>query len=499
MIYILTLLFFSSAHASIHDWKADPRAAAFEIVKEREFQYGAERASPVHFDDVKSWRALGHRWAAGYADDGTLLAIYDLSFADIHQRVPLGAIGTKRFTFGDILSAILRGRKETGRDGTIVGQVIDLLKKQSGSASDALPENWWKSVPWKNSKLGRSLPARFTLADIDFARLAGEEFEERIRAAENASDDEDPVLGEGFLASFEFDLLPGGGYALIWSPKDAAPPRPRKVADLRDLGESFRRAMTVALLEKGLSMAVDQIPLPPVAAMVSTAVDRFFYFRKQMIRARQDMILEMLADAPRGSPFSALSAEERKRIAEYQMLGFSTVKNSWRWLFTTPEKAWRESLEDEAEAAQASLAWLGSQNRPVEVLNARFARSAGDSVLLLALHARSGPYAGINYRDPDEIKYRRRGTELLSTAVCYGLYFVPFGGFLLAWAYDWIVSDPEEMRRRWEWRLIAHLEERGESWDQELDALYGQTENPFELSRAASERLIAARKRALGI
>lgn len=490
------LLVCQSAHASIHDWKFDAPADSTVL----------RISESANTDETASWKAVGHRWAAAYDRNGKLAALYDLSFAELDQRISLGVIGTQKAGFSRILGSIMDAQKKSGSIHPLLGETVRLLKEETQAqlVNDEMPENWWKAVPWKNQIRGESAPTEFTLADIDYDSILDqpESFWKEIRQAENAAEGGEPILGKNFLKQISFVKRAEGGYVVYWTPSKRAL-HPRKMADFRRVKEGLERALTVLATEKALSVAIDQIPIPPVAALLNTAVDRFFYYRTQSIRTRQEMILEMLnSDSP---SFSGFTEEEKRKIAAYQYYRFSTFKSSLRWVFTDPESVWENEKQDELETAAESLQWLKKNGIRTQVLNPRFAMDEGRSIYLLSRYSpgkTEGPYVGLDSIRPNAIRARRMDMELLSTAVRYSLYFVPFGGFLLAWAYDWLVSNPEEMHRRWEWRLIAELEERslaGENWDKELDALYAQTVNPFETGREASERLIQKRKIALGI
>lgn len=487
-----------------------------------------ENSKPVKWRDVKSWTAFGTRWAAGRDQAGNIIAVYDLSYPRPLGVIPLGDVGKKTTGGEDIVNLINSARQdrlsETSPEAEMNPQNVDQAISKLSQAEKLpmintdLPQDWWKTVPWKDKDKNKSpnAPARFFLDDVDFQAATGdhwEEFKAKLAQAEQgtAGTDPEPVFGKDLLHQFEFTQNPDGSYKMLWRPNTFFSDKPYKIADLMAPKEGMYISLAVDAVKLVINQAIGLVQPQIVGALLSTILDRVFRYHYLLRNSHQEMALELIHAAEEGSPssFKILSADQRKAAAIYIYYARTKLSTVWRWLFSTPEGKWQSSMDDAKSFSAKSLTWLDKHKFTYTLLNARYAvvtAPTGEKFMELLSRRKPqklGPEVSVNYGDPTAIQKYRIFMEVLDTGVAFGTQFIPTIGGLVQDVYEYFVDDPIQDTKLMEARLTAHLEERDlteqGNWTKELLILDGQRINPFEMTRQDSDNLISNRKKALGI
>lgn len=465
-------------------------------------------ASATSSSEISSWRDLGGRWVAALDRKGAALAIYDVSFPTALGPVSLARVGGSKFTLERLLELLQAYDAPTKAQAKLAG----LEEKQLSGA--LLRDGWWREVPWKTeSALLASqdeAPKAFRLSDIDFARLIKRPklFLQSLEYLRSKFGIE--------LASFRYERQDDGSYQLLWRDGqmslfagiDAA-----KIADIKSPASGLVDALASKFAAQVASFAAGQIPVPVVSALVGTALERLLLFRSELIILHQQQAREMLVQAREnptkgGLAFSSLSEEEQLRAGQSIVMAESGLFSSWQWLFKNSRKAWLESTKQELKAASLSREWLARNGTEVELQNDRYAaaRAAfpGSEIGSLYLLAFQGPglspKIAFNSTDPGKIFFERLLIETASTLVSFATRFIPlpFVGGVVSGAFDTVVRDPMVEAKKWDSRLIAHIEQ-GAAWHEALPVLDRQRVNPLELPRKQLTSLIEHRKKRLGL
>src|SRR4051812_29743316 len=107
------------------------------------------RATGVVWEDIHSWRSLGHRWASAYSAEGKRIAIYDLSYPDVRKQIELGLIGSQKIRVQDLVAEIDQGIRDS-EPGEKISKLKEQLKTLASDDDflDRWPDAWWERVPW---------------------------------------------------------------------------------------------------------------------------------------------------------------------------------------------------------------------------------------------------------------------------------------------------------------------------------------------------------------
>ncbi len=497
----------------------------------------AEADNCVQWEEIRGWRNLGPRWAGGLDQSGRLIALYDLSYPTIQDRIPLGALDFVLANYDTVLGLLRQARgqmvsisgdnekTEEYKKATEAIQAMEEIKKDSEKnklmqAGSILPANWWKEIPWKQSLKIRSdaaAPTHFFLSDVNYRAVVKDwaRFDQLMQK-----------LGADFLDRMEFVLNSHGGYDFYWSPQRSnrvisdlpAPSQPLKIADLRSPHCGIQEGMLQSTFASLLGQVIGQISLPVVAGFIQMAGGQWMDFQAELRRAHQAMALEMLEsveeDTSSSSPFSTLSAPEREAFGSYLMYSQSSKLTAWLWYFKSPVTTWAKQKEAANSQAGNSESYLLNHDQSINRLNLRFGVGTdSQSVKRLYLLAAPrywnifSPVVAIDYGHPNRIRNERALVEAGHSLVKFLEAFVtiPFVGRIASSAYDYLIEGPMHAGQYWEARLSAHLlletppNGTQSNWDYELDLIRQQMINPFEETRENQIRLIQGRREAFGI
>jgi hypothetical protein len=469
--------------------------------------------------DVKSWKAIGTRWAAGYDETGKMIAIYDLSFVRTRSRIHFGRFGKEMLETEEVITDIKDGRArvvETPEEQAETDQALRELESNPETVSTVLPAEWHKQMPWKNStikELDVSPPA-FTLNELATDTNPKETLEAEQKISEN--------LGEAFkvdefLGQFTVETQVDGTFDINYSPSlMAGTSNPKKIADVACVQRGNRIKLAGATLIKLIRDRAQSLVTAPIAGnILATALNVFDNYQEQKDESHLEMLMEML-DGAQGnepnSPFAFLTEEERSNAALSVVLSESAGFSSLKWLISRPKKEWAKLLRKNAERAEEAGDWLRRHNRNFVELNPRFAvEGTGDALASLLILPRNkshkkGPWIAVDYANPDAIRKSRIRKQRELVAVDLASRFVPtFGGIVRA-VNNRLVLRPMKAAKLWEARLMAHLEARKEmiaseasQWETELNILDRQKLNPLEVSRKNSLDFASATRARLGI
>jgi hypothetical protein len=534
----LSLFLFITA-SSLHQAYADdqnPLTLEFVNAEQTDFAQGAasefgsdDHASkgPSKWEDIKSWKSVGNRFAAAYDINKNLIAIYDLSYPGFFGRVALGEVGTPDVS-SDVMSQAFNGAvgdidSSDLSDGAKSAILALGSAPQTVLGTQVFPANWWKSIPWVQTAPSDE-PDQFKITDLDLKKLKiGSSIVSGLRNLFQAVlDDQDGVAALSdtqILEAFEFVHMPSGGYQLAWSdPRTAskAVSNPRKLLDFNDAKSGLYRNIEVQAIVSGLSEATNLIPIPVVGALVSTAISRVGRYHVMIQTEHLEMLHEVAIESTEGSITDAViaafnSAETSDLINSFELARVSAF-DSWKWIFGSPLSAWNKEESADATCSTASHEWFEAHDDVINDLNSRFSvviTQQGQRSLYLNSNtcpktstATKGPMVSINYDSPDQIAKHRILLESVGVGVEFASHFVPYAGFIIQEAYTLLVQNKLDNAQIWEARLMQHLEQRPDpqgTWNFEFSTLQNQRMNPFEISHQQMLDLVAARSAALGL
>lgn len=494
----------------------------------------------VKWEDIKSWRAVGTRWAEALDANGNTIAVYDLSYPAITDELgelALGRIGEGKVTSASIIK-LLDPPPEQIDDGSKPQATSDQIASaiaalQKNNLSDRLPDGWWKTLKWKSTTTATATaaPESFTLDDIDWAAMASDKskFQSDLNSLTSQPEEpgESPALGgSGFFASFHFQRDDAtGAYAVSWNPsasaKAATPSRPEKLVDLTNPQLGWWDELIWDGISDGVGDLVGLIPLPVAQAILQTTVGLFFQYEGQMKDAHLRMLLEDLAPIDSGVGLSGLlsdlDAAQAKAVeisATYSTSG-EAMPALWFALNQDVSQFWGENRLQEDNTAIRETTWLRANATLGEALGPRNslvqgfpgvsgAPATGTSGIAVVADQPSSkhpePLLAIDYTQPDRIYDYRVVINDLAIAVSFACNFIPYVGSYVDDVFTDLFVNPISSAQDWEARLKAVLEtSAGEDWSPEIDTVDHQALNPFELDRQASADLIARRKQWLGM
>ncbi|MBC7690860.1 MAG: hypothetical protein H7222_03770 [Methylotenera sp.] len=475
------------------------------------------------FSDVKAWSSLGTRWAEGFDASGSLLAIYDLSYPSLLDRVVLGRIGGKAVQPAALAQMIEESRAdvlENEQEKQETDQLLSALSDKTTALDlDTLPSGWWQTLPWTTPAFGfaNEAPASFTLDDIDLESVVKDthQYRKDMKKAEakiSAIEEEDFKVKE-LLKNLKFARNPDGSYEMTFEGMNFAS-RPRKIAGIACMKDGQRTGLAWQALHQVFESAINSVLSPTVAGIFATAMNRFNHYQDLKRHSHEEMLMEALIAAENGeigSPVAHLSADDRLTAAASVLLTEGQGVGLLKWIFKRPKKEWKRLLKAEVTYAAHSSQWMAEHQRTFTELNPRFAleTTAQKSEALLMLSRRNslrrGPWIAVDYSKPEAIRRSRLIKEIEIVAVDFASRFiVPYGTVLRA-VNKRIIEKPMTDAKIWEARLSSHLENSSvipadfNRWESELKTLSEQRVNPLELSRSASVKLVSDRKAALNI
>jgi hypothetical protein len=493
----------------------------------------ASQASSVNADrqkssikpgDIKSWTYFDPLWAGGLDANGKLLAIYDLSYPTFKDRIELGLFDPSIENYDRVLNALSSNDSQDiavshKRESDLV-KAIEWMKNYkrdlnlvARGAQNVLPSQWWQTIPWKSDRFASltDAPEHFYLSDIDFTKLVKnqKQFNQRLKK----------MGGSDFLQQFEYKKELNGAYRIFWNPpgdvagSTAAVTPPQKMVDFT----CYKCGLWDAITWDGMSMLINaivsEIPLPVVSGLLAVGFREFFQFHRELMIAHQSMALEMIRTAEEGtarvSPFAGLSTDNREFAAGYLMLAKSTLMSSFEWIFLNPRTQWAKQEQNAIKRAADATTYLEGKGEVLTPLNARFAMGVdanqGRNLYMTGADRFVNifpPFSAIDYVHPQLVRDLRIGVELGHILVTFISPYIPITGVgsALTLMYEDIIEKAMEDIQHWEARLSAHLQGRksaGEEWTLELNRLYLQTINPFEVPPANAADLISKRKAAI--
>jgi hypothetical protein len=466
----------------------------------------AADAAGFEWEKTHGWVMLGRRWAGATDREGSIRAIYDLTFPPGFPRARLGVIPARLPSPKELVRAA--AALEEAEDGEARPPVLPAAEENFTALEGIGPRQLAALARLAGTRGGLAI----RLSDLDWNRLSSGQPEKLAGALRSLGG----TLGLGPDWLSRIRLVPLGrdqGVAIELEPAPEAPAsepsRPRRIADLASRTALMWEGLAWDAVDQALTVVTGLIPVPMVSAVLSTVVNRYFKFQEHVVRLHQEMLYEALTRGERGepSPFGdgVLTAAERGRAMHSLLLAESSLSTVWEWIFRRPRSVWRKRTLREEERATASRAWIYGHGFAVETdLGNAFARTLDPAgALRLSVLARHGgkPRVAIDYAHPARRAAAREAIEVLSGAVDFAASYIPtFGvGTVVSLAYFHAVERPMRVSQRWEARLASVLYEReaqlGESWARELDLLEAQSSNLFDLPRAEAERLADERRR----
>ncbi len=482
--------------------------------------------APVKFKDVKGWQKLGPTFLGGLDADGNLMAVYDLTFPSLLDRVRLGVLDLRKNNL-DNVTRRLRDVKNYGNlsrvDEKKVNESLATLEKfMTGPAQKnlletgtVLPAGWWKSIPWKHSVMGLSneAPKRFFLSDLNVPVIATDFklFQSQLKK-----------IGEGdLLNQIEF-VKSNIGYQIYFTPQNTLAmmdsdviSEPRKIVDLHCPNCGIITSVGYDALRVTLKSMMSLIPVPIVAGLATAGINEYFSFKRELMQAHIVMALELIREAEKNenadSPFRSLTDQQRKDVTHYLLLAQSSLESSVNWIITTPEADWIKQGSKDLAQAHDSENYLSQRGTKLELLNPRFAfgmaPNGHNKIYSLAAFRYwnlLSPFVAIDYSHPYRNFYERIAIETGYILINFLSPFSPYPGVgsAVAEVYKVLLEDRMHDVQRWESRLTAHLSVRaslGETWKDELDILAVQTINPFEISPEQGLELANERRKAYNL
>jgi hypothetical protein len=517
--------------------------AAFAFAAPGEVQARATRWSDIH-----TWERVGYRWLLAKDTEGQPLALYDLSYPEINQSIPIGRVG-QNANGAEVQEALALLAQEEGASAQQVETLQSELNKANQGSRVVLEDGWHTRVPWRqNSRVAQAKnrdqePEAFRFSEIAFEQWV--HFSKRKKTFESLEkveqladrlyrgldDEERPsyhfetlpeALEKGLLDWVEFRRTPSKGepeYEIWWvSPhQDSALggslTRPAKLVDFW----SQKEGLVIVLLMEAMRFAgnqlVGQIPVPALSNLFALAMGRILRFSNEIRTVRQSMLLEMIdhaQDVADGlthdpeTPFLKWTDEQRFWAMSYIYYARSSWTSALEWIFKTPGQYWAKDRQEALNRAEAIKQNYQQKAQSLEALGLRYAFDPEAQQLLLSArepHRDGTAYVGVDLMRPRRI-YIQRSLLLASSIVSeYALSFIPWIGGLLHSLYGQFIDRPLRISGVWEARMEAYLEHRSdaERWKNALQILSYQRVNPMELSRAGQEQLIRRRLEALGV
>ena len=353
-------------------------------------------------------------------------------------------------------------------------------------------------MKWKNHSIvaSKKPPRSFTLNDIDFEQTAKPHqrwiFKKKWSKLDN-------LLQKYWGVSLKKDILGSlrwsqtqDGHALSFVPESSSSSRPRKIVDFIRWRESFGRALA-RLLIKEITIQIGSL-LPGIGPVLKLSLRRWFNFEEEQMGLHRYAFLEYLNATERGNriaSFDLLSTRERTKAAVHieahqSNIFFKIFKlRNARW--------WKKEVSKEMKRNNQSEDYLIKKDYDLERISDLFSRGTRfkrgkkqEHLFLMALHPLfiKKPVSCLNYQFP----YRKRAKRQLINIGKNILDLIPIQtpgvSMALNMIYDFLIKTGDDNAKIWESRLLSQfrLDNQNGKWNHEIELMYEQKLNPFELN-----------------
>lgn len=444
LVFVLVSVFFSASSFAMSpelnpQLKLHPQASFWNGVKDF---FGAG-THPSSWSDVKNWKPLGRRFAGAYDGNGTLIAVYDLSYPNFQNPISIGTISRTSQDSSVLLTRFnlaAQNLNESELGSDVKAKIAALGAIPTAVANAAvLGEGWWKALPWKLKTLRQAEPDFFRLTDLEQADLKiGAPLIQGLRNLfQIVLEDTGALNGladEEILNSFQFVREPNGGFKLQWNdPRGIANPlRPRKLLDFANTHQGFYDHIKLEAISAGLSEAITLIPVPVVEALLATAVSRVARYARLTETEHLEMLHELAIESSESSlqdaVLDAMSATDQNKLTSAFEWSRVTPIDVWKWIFQNPDKNWAKDANSTRACATQTRQWLQDQGEVLTHLNDRFEVGVSlQSEKALYLEAdvcargNREPTVSIDYSSPKSVARERFVTEWVGVSLEFDL------------------------------------------------------------------------------
>lgn len=535
-LILLTAFAFSLAQPrTLHG--AELRTESYSKFVQTPIQNFETIQNEVEWKDIASWQLLESRWALALDATGKTLAIYDLSFPSLQDRIELATIGKKINSTNPTQELLQEAKKYSNlfnqeeRDALkSLNEEIQNLKTDPLLSSSSFNEQElskaWNALPL-NSGVQRSTENEIRLTDINWSKVMKDPSEMESLFTEVVSDlnEEVSVSGTGIdrkvIAQSLLFRKQGKEVHVIWDPpvRLQTLSRPKKLVDLRWTPAGFKEGLYWQALETGLDKVADLIQAPFLAGIIKTGLDRFFHYHKMLYRVHQNQMLEYLNDIydqdlgiPGVFDPHHLSFEEKKLGLEAIIFSQTSLSSVYKWLWRKPFQEFLKDEEKSRENFTKNLNWYESRSIQNTYFGYRFAFrdsqqdlpqenswivTPGSKALRSSAKDDSSILA-FNPEKPDQIFKTRLVREIITIGIVFSTHFMPGVGGPIRTAYKKVFQSPIDQQVGYEARLFTHLEKTAPN-ELILRTLFRGRVNPLVLDLERSAELIRLRRADLGI
>ena len=497
---------------------------------EQQFEKSRKPKKPpfVRYEDVKSWKKLGNRYAIGLDEKGKKLGIFDLSLPDkkspeYQRKAVLALIETQGYYIRDLIKTIREVIKERRKEKADfpffendnnkkwdkADKFLELLGKTHATKKSAFPAEGWEEIKWKKESLvsHNYAPHSFTLGDIDFEKtvkpskkvLWSRKWKKLKR-----------LLEKYWGISLERDLLSRlrwqkteKGYELTFLPSTYRdyPSRPRKIVDFVRWRASLGHALA-RLVVKEVTIQIAGA-IPQIGPLFKLSLRRWFNFQEEQLKLHRYALLEFLNATQRGesidSSFEVLTKRDITKAAVH--IEANEVNILYKILKLRNARWWKKEVEKEQIRAIQSENYILKERGSFTKIGNLFAKGSitkrgktTEHLFLMALHPllRKKPTSCFNYSYPRRKKVRRTLIHIGESILELIPIDIPGVSFALNLIYDFLIKKGEDDSKIWESRLLNQfrLDNQNGKWNHEIELLYDQKLNPFELSLQEEERFL---------
>ncbi|MEE2742285.1 MAG: hypothetical protein VYD54_00160, partial [Bdellovibrionota bacterium] len=485
---------------------------------EQEYQKGdIKKPDFVKYEDIKKWKLLGDRYALGLNDRGKKLAVFDLSLPDrespeFKENALLAFIQTPGYYFRDLISLIRKLIKEKRKDREYAylfgkssnnklektNNFLSILEKAYPHKKGGFPLNGWEKVKWKNNFLHsfNGPPESFTLADIDFERTVPSSkrllWKRKWSKLGNLLKKYWGIpLNDDFLSKLRWEKK-DKGYALYFNFEKGSLSRPRKIVDFVRWRAGLGRALA-KLLVKEVTIQLGGL-IPGVGPLLKVSLRRWFDFQDEQMGLHRYAFLEYLNAAQRGESLASIGLlSKRERIKAAVHIESHQSNIFFKILKLRNARWWKKEVEKEVKRNIQSQSYLLKKNYEFEKIGKLFARGfrfknnkKNEHLFLMGLHPLLGkkPVSCLNYQFPYRKRARRQLIHIGETLLELIPIEITGVSMALNLVYDFLIKKGETDSKIWESRLLGQLrlDNQNEKWNHEMELLYEQKLNPFELS-----------------
>ena len=473
----------------------------------------------VRYEDIKHWKKLGDRYAIGLNDKGKKLGIFDLSLPDkrspeYQKKAVLALIETQGYYLRDLIKVIREVIKERRKEKAAfpiferdhekkwekTDQFLELLGNTHPTKKSSFPTEGWEKIKWKKGFLvsHNKAPQSFTLGDIDFERTV----KPSKKAFWNRKWKKLKRLLEKYWGiSLERDLLSRlrwqkteNGYELTFLPSTYRdyPSRPRKIVDLvrwrASLGDALAR-----LLVKEVTIQISGV-IPHIGPLFKLSLRRWFNFQEEQLKLHRYAFLEFLNATQRGESIDSFEALTKRDVIKAAVhIEANEVNILYKILKLRNARWWKKEVVKEQTRSIQSENYILKRGGSFTKIGNLFAKGTitkrgkeTEHLFLMALHPllRKKPRSCLNYSYPRRKKARRTLIHIGESILELIPIDIPGVSFALNLIYDFLIKKGEDDSKVWESRLISQfrLDNQNGKWNHEMELLYDQKLNPFELS-----------------